>query len=155
MDGEAWRQMRRPTLVRATDGALLVPRLALAVNSWRRMRGLLGRAGLAEEEGMLFVPCNNIHMFFMRFCIDVVFVSHDWRTLKICANIRPWRLAVCWDAAAAVELPAGRAQRMGWQVGDRMEVVAGADDALARQAAGSTDVTTAAARGRDRTGGEG
>lgn len=129
MDGEAWRQVQRPALVRAADGALLVPRLMVAADPLRRMRGLLGRSGLAEDEGMLFVPCNNIHMFFMRFAIDVVFFSRDWRTLKVCANVRPWRLAVCWSAAAAVELPAGRAGRLGWQVGDRVKVTPGGEDA--------------------------
>ena len=123
MDGTKWRDARVPGLVRPADGALLVPRLELALSSQARMRGLLGRSGIDEDAGLLFVPCNNIHMFFMRFAIDVVFLSRDWRVLKICHNLRPWRIAWCWAAGGAVELPAGRAQRVGWREGDRVQVV--------------------------------
>ncbi len=40
-----------------------------------RMKGLLGRDGLAPGEGLYIKPCTSIHSFFMRFVFDAVFVA--------------------------------------------------------------------------------
>src|SRR5207249_1108868 len=84
-----------------------------------RMRGLLGRDGLEEGEGLLIRPTNSVHMFFMRFAIDVVFVDRELAVRKIVERLRPWRMAGCRGARAALELPAGAASRYGITVGEQ------------------------------------
>jgi uncharacterized membrane protein (UPF0127 family) len=84
------------------------------------MRGLLGRAGLDPDEGLLIRPTNSVHMFFMRFAIDVVFLDRDLVVKKVVERLRPWRMAGCRGARAAVELPAGEASRRGITVGERL-----------------------------------
>ena len=48
----------------------------------KRTKGLLGRAGMADDEG-LWIPTSSIHMFGMRFAIDVVYADREGRVLKL------------------------------------------------------------------------
>jgi uncharacterized membrane protein (UPF0127 family) len=86
------------------------------------MRGLLGRSALEPGEGLLIRPTNSVHMFFMRFAIDVVFVDRDLVVKKVVEQLRPWRMAGCRGARAAVELPAGEAARRGITVGEQLSL---------------------------------
>lgn len=102
------------------DGSTVCERCLLAETPLARLRGLLGRAALERGEGILLRPASSIHMWFMRFAIDAVFLDGDGSVLEIAANLRPWRLAGCRGAKAVVELRAGECERVGLAVGDRV-----------------------------------
>jgi uncharacterized membrane protein (UPF0127 family) len=84
------------------------------------MRGLLGKRGLDPGEGLLIRPAPSIHTFFMRFPIDVVFLSRQGEVLKVAERVRPWRARSCRHSYAVLELAAGEAGRRGIAVGDRL-----------------------------------
>lgn len=84
------------------------------------MRGLIGRDGLEPGSGMLIDASPSVHMFFMRFPIDVVFLDRDRRVVRVVERLRPWRVAGARRAAAALELPAGAAAAAGVAVGDEL-----------------------------------
>ena len=100
------------------DGSTVCERCLLAETPLTRLRGLLGRAGLERGEGILLRPASSIHMFFMRFPIDAVFLNADNRVLRVAADLRPWRVAGCRGAKAVVELAAGECARLGLRPGD-------------------------------------
>ena len=102
------------------DGGLVCERCLLAETPFTRMRGLLGRAGLERGEGILLRPASSVHMWFMRFPIDAVFLKADGQVVRIAADLKPWRAAGCWGARAVLELPAGECERVGLRVGDRL-----------------------------------
>ena len=77
------------------------------------MRGLLGRDGLEPGSGMLIDRAPSVHMFFMRFPIDVVFLDRDRKVVGRQTRARPWRVAGARRAVAALELPAGAAAAAG------------------------------------------
>jgi len=112
-------------VLKRSDGSVACPRLAVADTAPARMRGLLGRSGLEAEEGLLIRPTNSVHMFFMRFAIDVVFLDRDFVVRKIVETLRPWRIAGCRGSRAALELPAGAAGRRGITVGERLTLEPG------------------------------
>ena len=85
-----------------------------------RMKGLLGRRDLPRGEGILLKPASSVHMAFMRFPIDAVFLDRDLRVVKITADLRPWRTAGSRGAKAVLEIPAGEAKRRELTVGDRL-----------------------------------
>ena len=86
-----------------------------------RMKGLLGRSGLEADEGLWIVPCNSIHMFFMRFAIDVVFLDREHRVVRVHEAVQPWRMARGGKGAHSVlELPSGTAAFFNLRVGDRL-----------------------------------
>lgn len=96
-------------LLNLTSGATVVPHLEITETTWEATVGLLGRRGLAPGRGLLIEGCRSIHMFFMIFPIDVVYLDEGLRVLKVVANLRPWRLSGCWRAKFVLELPAGGA----------------------------------------------
>ena len=95
-----------------------------------RLRGLIGRASLPEGEALLFPRCNSVHMWFMRFPIDVVFAkastrADGTRVLTVSAareNARPWRPhpLMDWKASDTLELPAGTIRRYSIRPGDEL-----------------------------------
>jgi uncharacterized membrane protein (UPF0127 family) len=94
----------------------------VAATSWSRSKGLLGRRGLGEQEGLWIQPTSSIHMWFMRFPIDVIWAAEDGRVLKLVVNIKPWRMSFCRGAKVALELPVGAIARSGVRVGDHLVI---------------------------------
>ena len=100
-------------------------RIRMARTLTDRTVGLLGTRSLAPGEGLWIERSPSIHMFFMRFAIDAVFVAKDGRVTKIVENLRPWR--VVWWARGArdcLEVPVGAVAASGTRVGDRLELSA-------------------------------
>jgi uncharacterized membrane protein (UPF0127 family) len=116
------------------DGSLVCERCLLAETPLTRLRGLLGRAGLEQGEGLLLRPASSIHMWFMRFPIDAVFLDRENRVLRVVEHLAPWRVAGCRGAKAVVELPAGDAARVGLAVGDRLSLRPAGRERAARAA---------------------
>ncbi|MGH3021317.1 MAG: DUF192 domain-containing protein [Gaiellaceae bacterium] len=102
------------------DGSLVCERCLLAETPLTRLRGLLGRAGLERGEGLLLRPASSIHMWFMRFPIDAVFLDREHRVLRVVEHLAPWRVAGCRGSKAVIELPAGETARVGLAPGDQV-----------------------------------
>ena len=91
---------------------------------WSRFLGLMGRRELPEEHCLYLRPASSIHMFFMRFPIDAVFLDADGRVLRVYERLRPWRVTrVVRKAKACVELAAGRSSHFALQRGERLQLV--------------------------------
>jgi uncharacterized protein len=85
----------------------------------QRSQGLLGRTGLAEGHALIILRCNSIHMFFMKFPIDVIFCDRRDRVVGLCCGIKPFRLSPLFlRASYAIELPAGAIAASRTQKGD-------------------------------------
>jgi uncharacterized protein len=108
--------------IRREDGSIVCERCVLGDTALTRMKGLLGRRELPSDEGILLKPASSVHMAFMRFPIDAVFVDRDLRVVKIAADLQPWRVAASRGAKAVLEISAGEASRRGLTVGDRLVV---------------------------------
>ncbi len=106
----------------AADNLFSSVQLQVADGFWQRLVGLLGRKSLGANQGLLLLPCNNIHTAFMRFPIDAVFVSPSGVVIKIVRSIQPFRLAFDFKARACIELPSGDADRLGLAVGQTLNV---------------------------------
>lgn len=106
--------------LRRDDGSIVCERCVLADTALARMRGLLGRRELPSGEGILLKPASSVHMAFMRFAIDAVFLDGESRVVKVEADLQPWRVAGARGSKAVLEIPAGEAKRRGLSVGDRL-----------------------------------
>ena len=102
------------------DGAVVCERCVLADTSWTRLKGLLGRRGLEDGEGLLIRPTGSIHMFFMRFPIDAVFLDRELRILKVVPDLKPWRMSAKRGAKQVLEIAAGQAERRGLEPGGQL-----------------------------------
>jgi uncharacterized protein len=76
---------------------------------------------LADGEALRITKTSSITMLFMRFPIDVVFLSRQGEVLKVAESVAPWRARSCRHSYAVLELAAGEAGRRGLAVGDRVD----------------------------------
>jgi uncharacterized membrane protein (UPF0127 family) len=124
-------QLARPTpaawtLVDVESGRAIASQVARADTVLSRFIGLLGRRSLAVDEGLWLEPCDSIHMFFMRFPIDAVFVDRGGVVIACVERLRPWRVTRLYSKArACVELAAGVIQSTGVRVGARLALTTG------------------------------
>jgi uncharacterized membrane protein (UPF0127 family) len=123
----------KPRLVvrNTSRGTVLAERVENGSSFWAKFMGLMGRSSLPRGDGLWLPDENGIHMLFMRFAIDVVFVSAPAgsrggprRVLSLRRSIPPWR-GVVWRVAGAkgvLELPAGTIDESGTAVGDEIAI---------------------------------
>ena len=116
--------VRARNLTRATD---LGDRLEVANSLWERFMGLMGRQTLEPGTGLWLTGANGIHMMFMRFAIDAVFLGRPdperdgaHPVLSIHPDLPAWRglVPLVRGASGVLELPVGTIARSGTAVGD-------------------------------------
>lgn len=107
------------------NGVLIADQVFIADSYFKRLRGLLGKDQLQPGEGLLLTKVSSVHCFFMKFTIDVVYLSPEMVVTGI-ETIRPWRVGK-WirGTAHTLELAEGQAQGR-IQKGDMLEF----DDAI-------------------------
>jgi len=113
--------MRKLRLVDADTGRCLLRDVVAAQRLLPRFLGLMGRRGLPAGSGLYLPRCSSIHMFFMRFPIDVVYLA-DGVVKKVVDGLRPWRISWCPGADSVLEAPAGWARRVGLRTGARLRL---------------------------------
>ncbi len=110
-------------LLHPRTGQVLAERLQVPRTFVGRGLGLMFRRRLGEGEGMWIQPCNGIHMFGMRFAIDAVFVDRRLRVVRVCPDLRPWRVVpLVFRAHSVLELPAGTVADLALQRGEQLEM---------------------------------
>jgi uncharacterized membrane protein (UPF0127 family) len=107
----------------AATGVVLAERLRAAHTHWTRLKGLLGTRSLEPGEGLWIKPCKQVHMFGMRYAIDVVFLDDAHRVVHVIDGLAPGKISPkVRDATSVLELPAGTVARTGLTVGTRIEI---------------------------------
>lgn len=110
-------------LTHPRTGRVLAERLMVPRTAFGRALGLMFRRELPAGEGMWITPCNGIHMFFMRFAIDAVFLDRQARVVRVRADLRPWRMVpLVWRAHSVLELPAGTVAALSLQRGEPLAI---------------------------------
>lgn len=109
------------SIIDQTTQQKLAERGEIANDFFSRLKGLLGRAGLEVGEALVITQCNSIHMFFMKFPIDVCFLDKKNKVVGIVQDIRPFQLSpIFWRAVSAVELPGGVLAQARVSIGDQI-----------------------------------
>jgi uncharacterized membrane protein (UPF0127 family) len=108
-------------------GTELAVHLESAEGLWGRFMGLMGRKTLAPDAGLWLSGTNGIHMMFMRFPIDAVFLSRPeaghggaQTVLSVHRGLRAWvgLVPLVRGAYGVLELPVGTIERTQTAVGD-------------------------------------
>jgi uncharacterized membrane protein (UPF0127 family) len=115
-----------------TRGTVLAAHLGVADSLWAKFMGLMGRPSLDFDTGLWLPDSNGIHMMFMRFPIDAVFVGRrdadgSCRVVSVHRHLRAWAGLVPLVRAAhgVLELPIGTIDRTATQVGDTLALIDG------------------------------
>ena len=112
----------RTISVTREDGDVVCERCLIATSMLPRMKGLLGRKDLPPGDGIYLSPASSIHMFFMRFAIDAVFVDRELVVRKVARDLKPWRIARARGSRWVFELASGEAARRGIEPGQRLRL---------------------------------
>ena len=115
---------RSVRVLNTTRGTVLAERCTVASSWIDRMVGLLRSPEPQPLHGLWIDRTSSIHMFFMRYPLDVVFVDRDCRVTKVVERLAPWR-AILWAPGSrdCVELGVGSIALSATRRGDRLEVV--------------------------------
>ena len=102
-------------------GTTVATNAVQAANFLTRGRGLMMAPPLPEGGGLVLDPCNSIHMFFMRYPLDIIFLDKAGSVVFMYRGIKPWRVGrIVRGAKLAIELPEGAIAASGTEVGDRL-----------------------------------
>jgi uncharacterized membrane protein (UPF0127 family) len=109
------------TIRNTTRGTVLATAADVADTSAKRRTGLLKHTSLPPGEGLLIEPCEGVHTFWMKFAIDVLYLSREKKVMKVRHAMAPFRMSLCLPAHSVLELPAGTAASTGTVKGDVLE----------------------------------
>ncbi len=113
------------TVQNDTRQSELADKVELAASFGARLKGLLGRDGLPEGQGLWIDPCNSVHTFFMRFPIDVLFLDKSQRVVRVLIDLPARRMTrVHLAATTCLELRAGGTAKSGTRAGDQLRFIA-------------------------------
>jgi uncharacterized membrane protein (UPF0127 family) len=87
-----------------------------------RRKGLLGRDRLSPSSALVITRCWAIHTAFMRFDIDVIFVTREGHVVRVVRDLPPWRMAITPRADRVIEMAAGSLGETDVAVGDRLTI---------------------------------
>tara|TARA_Y100000768_G_scaffold388327_1_gene383562 strand:- start:10581 stop:10931 length:351 start_codon:yes stop_codon:yes gene_type:complete len=104
------------------DNLVVASQVEIADNPISRMIGLMFSKNLGERDGLLISPCNSIHTFFMRYELDIVFLSRDNKIVKIIRKMKPWRMTWMYFRAAKVLEMMGGTLPAEVEAGDELNI---------------------------------
>lgn len=106
-------------VINTKTGAIIAEKAKITKNFKERSIGLLNRKILEPGEALLIKPCNSIHTFFMRFPIDVAFLTKEGKVVGIVKDMAAWRFASCiLEGYMTLEMPTGSIERCYIRIGD-------------------------------------
>ena len=76
------------------DGAVIAEKVKKADRFFTRLKGLMWKKTINDDEGLLICPCRQIHTFFMRFPIDVLFLSESGEILFLKESMAPGKISL-------------------------------------------------------------
>ena len=114
-------------LIDKATGKVLAGKVELADTFWRRFRGLMFRHKFPRGSAVLFKLSKpgryGIHMFFVRFPIDLLYLDSRFVVVEFRAGLKPWRThKPKADVNYLVELPAGTLSRLKVKIGHKIEL---------------------------------
>lgn len=102
-----------------TKNVIISEYCEVADNFWTKALGLMGRKALPPSYCLYIKGCNSIHMFFMRFPIDVIFLNKNNAAIHLIKSFAPWKISPFVKGAVSVlELPSGTIEKYQMEVSD-------------------------------------
>lgn len=90
-----------------------------ADTTFSRMKGLMGKKNI--DFALFFNKCNNIHTFFMKEPIDVIYIDKNSIIVGIENPIVPWRIGkIVFKAKSLIELPKNTINKYNINIGQKV-----------------------------------
>jgi uncharacterized membrane protein (UPF0127 family) len=106
------------------DEEIIGNRIKVANTFFTRLVGLLGKKTLQEGEGLLLIPCRQIHTYLMSMPLDVLFLNKKGEILDLYPEMAPGRLSsLVKEGYQVLELPSGTIRLKKLKKGDCLEII--------------------------------
>ena len=112
------------TIQNVSRNTVLADKATIADSFVTRMVGLLNRKNLSAGEALVITRCQSIHMLFMRFAIDAIFVDKDDRITGLVPGIKPFMFSqIFFKSRYVIELPTGIIVQSESRLGDQIKII--------------------------------
>jgi len=103
------------------DGTVISENVIVANTFFKRLKGLMFTKELPRQDSMLIKPCNEIHMFFMNYSLDVLYLDKNLKVVHMDEELKPGEIGkLIKDSVSVIELPSGKIRETGVKVGDTL-----------------------------------
>ena len=110
-------------ILNKTRNTIIAQKGEIARTFFSRMTGLLNRSALLSGEALIITRCQSIHMFFMRFPIDAIFVDKHNCVTGLVPNLKPFQLSpIFFRSKYVIETPQGTIVQTKTSFGDKIEL---------------------------------
>jgi len=106
------------SIQRQSDSNVLFNQAKVTQTAWERLRGLLAYPPLNDNQALLITPCSSVHMFGMRYPLDIAYLTKTGEVIKTVACLKPMTISMCWGASTTLEMPANALSKYNIQKGD-------------------------------------
>lgn len=116
-------KMKLVKIINTKNNEIIGNEIIYANTPYRRFIGLMGKKEINDGQGVFLTPCNSIHMMFMKFPIDLIFVDRKNKIIHMTENIQPWKISrIVFMAQSVLELPVGTISKTMSEVGDILSI---------------------------------
>ena len=110
-------------ILNTTKNTVIAQKGVLADTFFSRMIGLLNRQSLQRGEALVITRCQSIHMLFMRFSIDAIFIDKNDYVVGLVERLLPFRFSrIFLKANRVIEAPSGVIVQSKTALGDKIEI---------------------------------
>jgi uncharacterized membrane protein (UPF0127 family) len=107
-----------------TKNTVIATKGTVADRFLTRMIGLLSRPSLPPGEALIIKQCQSIHMFFMRFAIDAIFVDRKHCVVGLVKRIKPFQLSpIFFRSSYVIEVNLGTIVQSETSLGDTIKII--------------------------------
>lgn len=104
------------------DGKVILKNVLIYDTFFKRLHGLMFKKSFPMD-GVLLVPCKQIHTFFMAFPIDVIFLNKEGIVLDALPSIEPGKVSKLYKSCQKVlELPSKSIFKHNIETGNLLEI---------------------------------
>jgi len=107
-------------IINSRNNACLANNAIIAKSFVQKTQGLIGKPKLKLGEALYIPYCRSIHMFFMKYSIDVIFIDKNFIITKIVNELAP--NTICFGTLfsyGVIELPTGSLKN-NYKIGDKL-----------------------------------
>ncbi len=109
-------------ILNLTQKTVISAKARFARSFFTRLIGLMNKRAFPWGEGLIITHCQAIHMLFMRFAIDAIFVDKNNTVVGRVEAIKPFRLSPFFPKANfCIECPIGTIRSSRTTLGDQIK----------------------------------
>jgi len=96
----------------------------VADSFWKRFKGLMLASPLEEGYGLLLPSTNSIHMFFMKYELDIIFLDKEYKVIDIIHSMKRRRVSKIYsNVKNVIELESGYLKKFDLNIGDILKEI--------------------------------